>query len=70
MTSRNNSCAAAFPARSFGEAGECVQVEFEIRIATGAEARQLAPEQARALQEVMAWLTARTRSETGQDRAA
>lgn len=47
-----------------------IHVEFEVRTADGAEGRRLGLEQARAFQEVNAWLTARKRSETGQDRAA
>ena len=51
-------------------ADDGVQVNFEIRPAEGADAKHLALEQARALREVMAWLTARRQFGTGQDRAA
>lgn len=49
---------------------EGVQVDFAIRPAEGPDAKHLALEQARALREVMAWLTDPRQSDSGQDRAA
>ncbi len=49
--------------------GEVIGMIFEIRIADGAEAKQLKVEQARVLYEVTQWVAQR-RSENGQDRAA
>jgi hypothetical protein len=46
------------------------RVDFEVRIASGADAQQLALVQARALRAVMTWLAAPTQSENGQARAA
>ncbi|MFD8494849.1 hypothetical protein [Amycolatopsis sp. NPDC059657] len=47
-----------------------LHANFEIRVADGTDAKQLALTQARVLREVTAWLTARKQSEIGQDRAA
>lgn len=59
--------------RSHGDAqrpGTEIGIEFEIRVADGAEAQRLKLEQARALWEVTEWLAARTKSEPGRDHAA
>lgn len=47
-----------------------VDMEFEIRRATGAEAERLRLEQAQALKEVTEWLAVRRKSEPGPDHAA
>jgi hypothetical protein len=54
---------------SFVAADE-TQVNFELRVVTGAEGARLARAQARAIQEVLGWLTAQRQSEHGPDRAA
>jgi hypothetical protein len=55
---------------SFVAADGGTQVDFELRVVTGAEGARLARAQARAIQEVLAWLTAQRQSEHGPDRAA
>lgn len=60
----DDACFESFPA------ADGIQIDFEIRVVTGADRARLARAQARAIQEVLGWLTGQRRSERGQDRAA
>jgi hypothetical protein len=51
-------------------AADGTHVDFEVRVVTGADGERLARAQARAIQEVLAWLTAQRQSEHGPDRVA
>lgn len=45
------------------------EVHFELHVVTGPEGTRIAREQTRAIEEVLAWLTARKQSEHGRGHA-